>query len=720
MKLQGYYKFILIIFLCNSFYGFSQTTTLSTFIWGIDSNYSARQINTVSTTSNGKTINGKYLTILGKNHSTIIKPYIIVEGIDFANSQYFQQHIDLFNNSASNLSNALIYNLYNNGYDVVILDFDNSTIKIQDNAMLLVQLLKDIYSNNSLSEDNYVVMGYSMGGLVARYALTWMEANGQNHHTRLFVSHDAPQKGANLPLGLQELVQNIKSQGGGIASIATSLLFTTIYNDFPATSQMLIYHYINSKDGVARPSDESVSFFSELYNLNPFTNGYPTTPIKIATSNGNFNGMTQRYENSDVAIKAGDIILDFDYTKDNGLGPQTCNIFQLIFNTCPPALPWAPDQIAATVRAGFDGSQPLEKFILYSMMKHPIGNTGVKLLMGGSGQQTFSSRNLSYDIAPGSYSANYMNLMKNGLESSLGVPVTSVNRTCFIPTTSALDLNIGIDEPFNLNSSQCYTNFDYIYASNSTNNDHYSLQPEAEQFIMSHVLANEAPHQKYVFSAENFIIPANQIVNNNEQYNITAKYTMTNDGAFTVNTGGSTTLVAGQTIELKSGFTVETGGLFSASIGYIDLMCQNPIQFIPRQLATGVIPDPANTSIQKTYDCSNYTEMPNYSINYNYFDCSTIPPQVNTASVDSVLNVKITVFPNPTTGIMNIAFAPEIPINNLVIRIYDYMGNLIYSIDTVSSYNLNFDLPSCLPGLLTVQFIFNNPTYNFSKKILKQ
>jgi hypothetical protein len=585
--------------------------------------------------------------------------------------------------------------------------------------MLLVQLLKDIYTNNSLTEDNFAVMGFSMGGLVARYALTWMEANNQNHHTRLFVSHDAPQKGANFPLGLQEMIEDIKNNTA-VVGIAASVLLTLFDSYAPVASQMLIYHYSDSKVGIARPSAEGISFFSDLYNLSPSTNGYPAKPLKIATSNGNYSGETQEYEGTTTKIKPGDKILDFNYTKDNGVSPlPDCTCFLFWCWDCHD-IPWAPDIITATVRAGFDGSQPLEKFSIYSMAKYPIGNTNIQIPMGGTGEQTFSSRNYSYDIAPGSHSANFMNVLGSSITNTLGVNVTAVNRTCFIPTVSALDLNIGINEPFSLNSSQCYTNFDYIYANNSTNNDHFSLQPGTEQFIMTHVLANEAPRQKYFFSSENLIIPASQIVNNSEQYNKTAKYTITNDGVFTVKAGATATLVAGQAIEMKPGFSVETGGLYSATIGYVDLMCQNPVPFVPRHLAPAIQPDSTNTSIQKTFDCSNYTEIPDYNPNYKYFDCEKAPTQISTASIDSVLNTKINVYPNPTSGIMNIQLAQDIPIGNLTIKIFDYMSNLIYSINPVSSYDMNFDLPSCLPGLLTVQFYFNNSTYIYSRKVLKQ
>ena len=49
-----------------------------------------------------------------------------------------------------------------------------------------------------------MVIGYSMGGLIARYALAYMEEQGIAHETRLYVSYDAPQKGVTAK-GLETL-----------------------------------------------------------------------------------------------------------------------------------------------------------------------------------------------------------------------------------------------------------------------------------------------------------------------------------------------------------------------------------------------------------------------------------------------------------------------------------------------------------------------------------
>ena len=51
-------------------------------------------------------------------------------------------------------------------------------------------------------------MGYSMGGLVARYALAYMEDRNINHDTRLYISVDTPHQGANVPVGLQAMFKH--------------------------------------------------------------------------------------------------------------------------------------------------------------------------------------------------------------------------------------------------------------------------------------------------------------------------------------------------------------------------------------------------------------------------------------------------------------------------------------------------------------------------------
>ena len=98
----------------------------------------------------------------------------------------------------------------------VILNFPNWTASdgmtlvdggadfIQRNAFILVKLINEINSMKVGSEQN-VIIGPSMGGLISRYALRYMEQNTLDHDTRLYLSFDSPHLGANVPIGLQYL-----------------------------------------------------------------------------------------------------------------------------------------------------------------------------------------------------------------------------------------------------------------------------------------------------------------------------------------------------------------------------------------------------------------------------------------------------------------------------------------------------------------------------------
>ena len=55
------------------------------------------------------------------------------------------------------------------------------------------------------------IIGQSMGGLVARYALADIDQNQNfNHDTNLYISHDAPHLGANTPIALQHFNRHVK------------------------------------------------------------------------------------------------------------------------------------------------------------------------------------------------------------------------------------------------------------------------------------------------------------------------------------------------------------------------------------------------------------------------------------------------------------------------------------------------------------------------------
>src|SRR5690606_17871898 len=135
------------------------------------------------------------------------------DGFDPNDSRSVPLIYDLLNyGSGQNLAD----DLREQGYDIVILNFPTyvqtetgETVSggsdfIQRNAMVLVELLNEINEQKTGDQQN-VVIGPSMGGLISRYALRYMEMNSLAHETRLYVSFDSPHKGSNIPIGFQHL-----------------------------------------------------------------------------------------------------------------------------------------------------------------------------------------------------------------------------------------------------------------------------------------------------------------------------------------------------------------------------------------------------------------------------------------------------------------------------------------------------------------------------------
>ncbi len=199
------------------------------------------------------------------------------------------------------------------GYDVIILNFPTITdytvavptpfgtfnypVKrneggdyIERNAFLLVTLIESINAEviaNGSAEKN-IVVGPSMGGLITRYALKWMENNGKNHNTRLWVSFDAPHKGANIPIGDQDFLNFFASKAGNKgAKDARDNQVNSV-----AAKQMLLHHYLGTYD-LLNSLPAGAPGFRDRWQTTLDNLGYPTNLRRIALINGAINGTLQ-------------------------------------------------------------------------------------------------------------------------------------------------------------------------------------------------------------------------------------------------------------------------------------------------------------------------------------------------------------------------------------------------------------------------------------------
>jgi hypothetical protein len=234
----------------------------------------------------------------------IDKPIIVPEGFDPDNSKNWPELYYAFN-----VGQRTMDCLVRLGYDFVIINFDEGSNFIEHNSYLFTQVVAWVNGNKTSGQKN-IVIGPSMGGLIARYGLTYMEKNNMNHDTRLFVSMDAPQYGANVPLGIQRVIgyfENKKGDQGDAVRDQYGILQSL------AARQMLIYHF--NMYNVA-PDPLRTSFEENLSALG----NWPTKLRKVAMSNGSGYGSLQLKDDNVTRLQPGDAILDFKKFKGSVSG----------------------------------------------------------------------------------------------------------------------------------------------------------------------------------------------------------------------------------------------------------------------------------------------------------------------------------------------------------------------------------------------------------------
>jgi len=250
------------------------------------------------------------------NDRVLRQPLIVVEGFDPGHIvtpekpegfNTFRGFIVNIRNSESRALRNLVTE--NTGqYDIVYVNWRNGTDYLQRNALVLEEIIRWVNRNKQPlvggGVQPNVVLGSSMGGVIARMALGRMDRAGGAgaHQTRLYVSMDAPHQGANVPLGYQAAARHAGRMyigsgpiGGAVevvklVSNGASPLLTLLLADQPASRQMLTYR-LNLFNQPANTAHED--FQQELRTTWAYPN--PANVRSIAISNGSECGIDQEF-----------------------------------------------------------------------------------------------------------------------------------------------------------------------------------------------------------------------------------------------------------------------------------------------------------------------------------------------------------------------------------------------------------------------------------------
>lgn len=189
----------------------------------------------------------------------------------------------------------------------IYIDFTDNTDDLRRNAALFEAVVRwvNVQKSQAGSTEPNVVMGESMGGLIARYGLARLVRGGYNPQTRLLVLHDSPQRGAYSPMGIQALTRQADfpiailpgNYSANSAFIRTSDLSDKLKEalailDAPATRQLSL----KSVTGINDEYQDNTFIEGPYKDMIDFSasGGPPVTfPVIVATSDGSQCGRLQ-------------------------------------------------------------------------------------------------------------------------------------------------------------------------------------------------------------------------------------------------------------------------------------------------------------------------------------------------------------------------------------------------------------------------------------------
>lgn len=221
----------------------------------------------------------------GEGSRGVERPVIMADGFNLGKSDLTVLYAGL------DRDYPLITKLRQQRRTVVLLGFDERTASILINARAAKEAILRTVSER-IGDSPLTVGGFSMGGLITRYALAELEAQGVHHETALYFSYDTPHRGGVIPIGIQAFAHFIPTLPGKENAFAKQI-------NSPASRQMLVRHY-NSADGSVQQDPMRTQFLEDLERVG----SWPAHPRKIAVANGTGDGTGLDVPPGEMALKS--------------------------------------------------------------------------------------------------------------------------------------------------------------------------------------------------------------------------------------------------------------------------------------------------------------------------------------------------------------------------------------------------------------------------------
>ena len=487
------------------------------------------------------------------NDCVIRKPLIVVEGYDSGllgveNALGEVAYKDFKNSYLYSGSYSLPSQI--NTYDIIYINFKKGNDYMQRNAYLVEDVIKWVNSVKQGTQQN-VVLGQSMGGVIARYALRDMEnqlaSTGNqtwNHKTNLYISHDAPHQGANMPLSIQYFARHLidqfvstplgdmninMSNSGGNVSISD---LETLLNQ-PGTKQLL-NNYVASNFGINNSVGDS--WRTELRNM-----GYPQQTRNIALSNGSHCANPQNFNPTDnlFTFNGGgqtklltDLLLYFIPYGNLISGISLAVLFNepgLLIGILPGNSKFELDFWGNALPTAGATNQIYHGNVRFTKTLFKLFGWTPRITVTLTNRDYSAPGGPSYDYYPG---GKYQSFISGGGTSisnvfgSFGIQMSARDNFNFIPTPSALDIGNG---SVALNNADFFTkynsatppvapknspfiNFSTSFNTSGTNENHISFNTRNGNWLALELDSNATNNDNFNCS---FICADSQIIGTN-------------------------------------------------------------------------------------------------------------------------------------------------------------------------------------------------------------
>ncbi|MCM3882317.1 alpha/beta hydrolase [Frankia sp. R82] len=201
----------------------------------------------------------------GQGNRGVTRPVLLSDGFNSGPTDFdaFWEHVD-------GAPHRFASRLRERGRDLILIGFDERSASILNNARAATAAIQRAIAER-LGDARLVVGGFSMGGIVTRYALARSELERIDHQTAVYLSIDSPHLGASVPIALQAIAHHLAPVNDALSQQLNS----------PAARQLL-WRHIEEPTAVPAQDQARTELLEQLHRVGD----WPRIPRLLGVANG--------------------------------------------------------------------------------------------------------------------------------------------------------------------------------------------------------------------------------------------------------------------------------------------------------------------------------------------------------------------------------------------------------------------------------------------------